>query len=138
MKYIVQRKRASPERQICVAFARCIFVLEATKYFPEGTIWFHIPNGQRAGSDDRARQIAGAIDKSMGVKTGVSDYLFAAPGKPILWLEAKAPYGSQSTAQADFEEQALKGGHYYKVFRSPEEGLAAVEEYIGQILPIRF
>jgi hypothetical protein len=135
---IVIKKRASPERHICTAFAKCIFLLESANYFPAGTIWFHVPNGQRAGADDRARQIAGGMDKAMGVKVGISDYLFVAPQKTILWLEAKAPYGSQSSAQADFEEQAVKGGHYYKIFRSPEEGLDAVEEYIGKKMPIRF
>lgn len=61
-------------------------------------LWFHIPNGGNRNA------WTGALLKRMGVKAGVSDFIFLAGGKAY-FMEVKAPGGRLSRAQRIFLEE---------------------------------
>lgn len=92
-------------------------------------VWFHVPNGQKRNAK------AGAVDKAMGAKAGVSDYCFLRPDCQ-LFLEFKTPDGAQSKLQKKFADQVAQNGMIYKIARSPLEALQILEAHGFLSLPI--
>lgn len=123
-------KRDRPEQRLCIEFAARIRLLEYYSQLKD-VLWFFIPMGQSAGKSRLSRQVAGHIDKLMGARAGVADYFFKAPHKTqILFLEAKIKTGVQSEAQKNFQIAVEKRGDMYKIFKTVEEGIDIVINYI--------
>lgn len=72
--------------------------------------------------------------KKLGVKGGISDYLFLYNnGKhPCLWLEFKAAKNTLSPKQKVFKEIAESQGHAYITAWSAEEGINAILNYLEE------
>jgi hypothetical protein len=87
---------------------------------------FAIPNGGARNA------ITGAILKKEGVLVGVSDLFLAIPakGKHGLFLEVKAPKGKIGTYQEKFRKEVENQGYVYGIFRTPEDGMQIVKEYL--------
>jgi len=67
--------------------------------------------------------------RSMGVKSGVSDWLFL-HNNGVMWLELKTETGSQSQDQIKFQALCESLGHEYKIIRSEAEMWAAITPLI--------
>jgi hypothetical protein len=103
-----------------------------------GDFLFAIPNG---GS----RNIAEAVRlKKEGVKKGVTDLFLAIPimrhGYMVdfylscgLWLEAKTKKGKVSTEQKNWMSLMKDVGYPSVIFRSVEEGIQAIKDYLGML-----
>jgi len=108
-------RRKNPEQQIHRAVAQHL----RTRAVP-GLVWWHTPNGGSRG------KIEGAILKSMGVRAGVSDFIFVLNGK-IFALELKAEGGRASVEQLRFlsdiveelDAAAAAGMHTTQIARAP-------------------
>lgn len=94
---------------------------------PEFDYAFHIPNGEK-----RDKATAGKL-KSAGVRKGVPDVLVPVVRKPYsgLWLEFKVGRNSLSADQKKFQAFLLSQGYLVVVCYSAEEGIEAVERYLG-------
>lgn len=100
-------KRA--EQQIHRAIAQHL----RTRAVP-GLVWFHVPNGGQRG------KIEAAILKSMGVRAGVSDFIFVHDSK-VYALELKAEGGRATESQMQFLADIDRAG----AFTALPEGLTA-------------
>lgn len=128
------------EDEICAAFVRALLDLERYHQIvnPESFMWYHIPNGQRAGGNVTARAIAGARDRRLGARRGVPDYCFHwrdAEGTPwIGYLEAKSSEGSLSPEQKAFSRYCEREQIPFAVFRTMQHGLRILQQW-GIIKP---
>ena len=86
--------------------------------------------------------IAGGMDKAMGARKGVPDYLVRLPGGRLGWLEAKRytmpSKGAikktyPSPAQQFFLADAATRGERTGVFRTADEGIKLLEEWLDEI-----
>ena len=87
----MKRRRTNPEETIHRAV-----VLHLQSRGNREVMWFHCPNG---GGRSRAE---GGILKAMGVRLGVHDLLFIAPGGRMFGLELKAPGKKPTESQREF------------------------------------
>lgn len=78
-------------------------------------LWYAVPN-QRG----TRKQWEAALLKALGVRAGVADLAFVLPDGRAAFVELKAPGGSQSPAQRDFQTACAKAGAPYAVVRSLE------------------
>lgn len=84
--------------------------------------WWHTPNGEK-----RDPAIAAKL-KAMGVKPGISDYMFIWCGR--LWaLEIKANDGELSEEQAKFGQLVRSTGGEFAVVYSFEAAVAQLEAW---------
>lgn len=54
---------------------------------------------------------------------GMADVIAFPAGRPVLWIECKAPDGRQSQLQKSFQRQVEEAGHTYILARSIEDVL---------------
>jgi hypothetical protein len=114
----IKKKRQRPEEELCASFVKLWNLWAAT--YKLRAVLLHIPNGQRAGVSVLSRTIAGAVDKKLGARAGAPDYVIVWEGKAY-FLEAKSAKGRQSESQATMEEDILRAGGKYSIFKSLEE-----------------
>lgn len=74
-----------------------------------GLVWWHTANGARYGGKNPAMH--GAIMKSLGVRAGVSDFVFLHDGR-FYALELKADGGKPTEAQQAFLDDVNKAGGF--------------------------
>ena len=75
---------------------------------------FHVDNNSY-------NAIIGALKKSLGVVSGVSDFVWIGCNGRVVWLEGKVSGGFQSDEQIKFQELVERLGHQYVIFWSEEE-----------------
>ncbi len=92
-----------------------------------GLVWWHTPNG---GARSKAE---GAIFKSMGVRAGVSDFIFVHDNR-IYALELKAEGGRATEAQLKFLADIDAAGAYTAMPEGLDPALATLEVW-GLIKP---
>lgn len=117
-----KRKNKHEEDDIQEAFFQSVRLI-----FPQlGKLIFAVPNGGRRNKIEAARM------KKQGVEPGVADILCLVPnGKfNFLCLETKTQKGKQSEDQKDFQWQTERAGGRYVIFRSAEEGIKILQEYL--------
>lgn len=92
---------------------------------------FAIPNGGYRRKREAARL------KAEGALSGVADLMLARPRrdrsglwKHGLFIEMKSGEGRQSDSQKAFEDRATRAGYEYRICRTFEEFVAAVEAYV--------
>lgn len=110
-------RRKSPEQQIHRAIAQHL----RTRAVP-GLVWWHTPNGGSRG------KIEGAILKAMGVRAGVSDFIFVHQGK-IFALELKAEGGRASVEQLKFLSEIDAAGAFTALPVGLDAALATIEAW---------
>jgi hypothetical protein len=81
--------------------------------------WHHVPNG-----DERAPRVAKRL-KDMGVVPGVADLMFLIDAKSIA-VELKTEIGTQSAAQAEWQENHERAGGLYFIARGPVETMGVL------------
>jgi hypothetical protein len=113
-----------PEQQLCKSLMQYVALWKMQKRF-RGLI-LHIPNNQSAGKDVKARKIAGAVDKAMGLRPGAADYLAINPRGEVLFLEAKSDVGRQKPNQKEFELEVRLLKCRYEIFRTTTEAAIAL------------
>jgi hypothetical protein len=69
--------------------------------------------------------------KAEGVRSGITDLVFLAPGGKTGWLETKTTARSSRLlpTQEGFMNFCLRSGHLWGVYRTVEEGLAQVRAW---------
>ena len=119
-----QRKKGAPEGKIQ---ASCVAWFYNT-YPQYRGLYFAVQN-ENARADSNAS--TGAIRRSMGVVSGVSDTILLIPrGKwKGLCIEFKTDIGRQSPAQAEWQVKVEAQGYRYEVVRSLEEFKKLIIEY---------
>lgn len=100
--------------------------------FPEyRKLLFHVPN-----ENDRAdsNPIQGAIRKSLGVVSGVSDFvlLLSRGGHGALLIEMKDEHGTQKSAQREWQLIVERHGYRYEICRSLEQFKAIIADYLNE------
>ena len=114
--------KLGPEERLCIQFAAELRAAVLEGRFKG--VFAHPANelayGHKTG-------IKGAISKAMGMIAGTPDYLFLQRSASLA-LEAKAPGGTQTPNQRDFEEWCVLNLIPYEVFRTVEEGLSILKE----------
>lgn len=115
-------RRKNPEQVIHRAVAQHL----RARAVP-GVVWWHTPNG---GARSKAE---GAIFKAMGVRAGVSDFIFVHEGK-IFALELKAPGGRASEAQMQFLSEIDAAGAFTAMPTGLDAALATIEAW-GLVKP---
>jgi hypothetical protein len=79
--------------------------------------WHHVPNGEQ-----RSKKTAQRL-KSLGVQPGVADLLFLIDGHS--WaVELKTTTGTQSKAQADYQERFERAGGTYRIVFGLEQAIS--------------
>lgn len=63
---------------------------------------------------------------------GTPDFIIAAGGGRVLWVEAKAKGGKQTTEQRGFEIMLTRNGHAYHLVYSFQEFLAIADNHVGK------
>ena len=91
-----------------------------------GMVWWHTANGARYGGENPARH--GAIMKKLGVRAGVSDFVFLHDGK-FFALELKAPKGKPTEAQLAFLDDVNKAGGFSVCADGLDRALACLEDW---------
>jgi len=115
-------RRKNPEQQIHRAVAQHL----RARGVP-GLVWWHTPNGGTRG------KVEGAILKAMGVRAGVSDFIFVHQGK-IYALELKADGGRASEAQMKFLHDIDAAGAFTAMPTGLDAALATIEAW-GLVKP---
>jgi len=82
-----------------------------------------------AVNNNSENAIKGAMNKAMGVYSGVSDMFFVCDNGLIVWIEWKTQTGSQSKQQIEWQGLVEKLGHIYVIVRSEDEFLKVIELY---------
>ncbi len=70
--------------------------------------------------------IKGAINKAMGVVSGVADMCYLKPEGKTCWIEWKTESGKQSPEQVKFQQLCISLGHEYYIIRSEAEFLSVI------------
>lgn len=115
-------RRRNPEQQIHKAVVQHL----RTRAVP-GLVWWHTPNGGGRS------KVEGAIFKSMGVRAGVSDFIFVHANR-IYALELKAEGGRASEAQLKFLSDIDAAGAHTAMPEGLDPALATLEAW-GLIKP---
>lgn len=95
--------------------------------FPKlGKLIFHVPNGGNRNIKEAMRL------KDQGVISGVSDIICLVPNGiySFLCLELKIDKNDQSDEQKQFQKEVEQSGGLYLVFRSVNEGIELLKEYL--------
>jgi len=87
-----------------------------------GLVWFHVPNGGHRG------KVEASILKSMGVRAGVSDFIFVHAGR-IFALELKAEGGRATEAQMQFLADIDRAGAFTALPTGLSAALATLESW---------
>ena len=120
------RHHASPEG---VIQAEC-FKWFWNTYPQYRKLLFHIPN-----ENDRSdsNMIQGAIRKSLGVVSGVSDLILLIPrgSHGALCIEMKDERGTQKPAQKEWQTIVETQGYRYVICRSLEQFQTIIKEYLN-------
>lgn len=111
-----------PEQAIHKAVAQHL----RTRAVP-GLVWWHTPNGGARS------KVEGAIFKAMGVRAGVSDFIFVHANR-IFALELKAEGGRASEAQLKFLSDIDAAGAHTAMPSGLDPALATLEAW-GLIKP---
>lgn len=114
-------RRGAPEAEIQRDIVRMLRAV-----LPRGAIVHHSAHEVRGGSEWARNQQAMAV--GMGVHRGFADLIVLSQGR-VLFLEVKAPGGRASTDQQMFCAAVEAQGHGYRVVRSSDDALAALQEY---------
>jgi hypothetical protein len=87
---------------------------------------FHIPNGGKRNAREAARL------KAEGVTAGVADVilLVGRQGYNSLCIEFKAPKGTQTSLQKEWQRQAETNGNKYIICRSFDEFRDEITKYL--------
>ena len=88
-----------------------------------GWWWSHIPSGEH-----RSEQ-TGALLKRMGLKPGMSDFLFVSPIGQHCWLELKRGRAPLTEAQQAFAEHLRACGTAHHVARCYEDAVNQLKEW---------
>lgn len=93
------------------------------------TLLFCVPNGGARNPREAS------IMKAEGIRRGVADLilLVARDGYGALCLETKTETGKQSPEQKEWQKQAEKAGNKYVIFRSVDEFIDIVTDYLSTI-----
>ena len=121
--------RKHEEHDIQVSFVSMF----AWKYpLLKGTL-FAIPNGTKLSGGETKRKLAGKRLKDEGLLPGAADMFLSIPSGPYhgLYLETKTPAGKQQENQKQFQKIVQVHGYRYEVYRSPEEGIDIVTDYLN-------
>jgi hypothetical protein len=99
-------RRARPEDII----QKTVFQHIALRGVP-GLVGFHVPQGNKLGGkrNKRGIPIQGSINRSLGVKAGVSDIIAFYDGQ-FFALELKSPGSTPTDAQLEFIEKVRAAG----------------------------
>lgn len=79
-------------------------------------------------NNNSQNSIKGAMNKAMGVQSGVSDMCYLKPEGKVVWIEWKTEIGKQSAEQKEFERLCISLGHEYVIVRSEEDFLAVINQ----------
>jgi hypothetical protein len=71
--------------------------------------------------------LKGAINKAIGVVSGVSDMIYLKPNGKVSFLEFKIPGGYQSEKQKQWEVLCKELGHEYVLIYTEDDFWSAVE-----------
>lgn len=74
-------------------------------------------------NNNSMNSIKGAMNKAMGVVSGVADMCYMKPEGRTCWIEWKTSTGRQSQDQKRFEKLCLSLGHEYHIVRNEQEFL---------------
>lgn len=92
---------------------------------------FHVPN-----ENDRADSniIQGAVRKSLGVVSGVSDLILMVPrgGHGALCIEMKDEHGAQRQSQKEWQQAVEAQGYRYEVCRSLDQFKGIILDYLAE------
>lgn len=95
------------------------------KALKEAGWYFHsVPNEGAGSSAIRSARLV-----SMGMRSGVADLVVWLGNGKVAYLEVKNARGRQSEAQKTFQRICESNGYHYRVVRSEEEVLEALEEW---------
>lgn len=96
------------------------------RYNKLSILLFAVPNGGLRNKRE------GKKLKKEGVRRGVADLFLSIPCKGLhgLYLEAKTTTGRQSKEQKTFESKVNSMGYGYMIFRSFDEFMEIVENYL--------
>lgn len=103
------------------------FFATARLIFPKlGKLLFAVPNGGKRNKLEAVRL------KKQGVVPGVADIICLVPNSEysFLCMETKTDVGKQSTHQEQFQKEVEKIGGAYIVFRSANEGIEVLQDYL--------
>lgn len=99
--------------------------------YPEiGRLLIHVPNGGFRNSGAAKRF------KAEGVVAGVSDLILFVPSNGFhgLFIEMKTEKGKQSEYQKEWEEMVKNQGYEYRLIRSLDEFIIAIQKYLLKIV----
>lgn len=82
-----------------------------------------------AVNNNSENEIKGAINRAMGVLSGVSDTIFIGSNGRTIYIEWKTENGSQSKAQKEWQRLIESFGHIYYIVRSECEFLRVISIY---------
>ena len=99
-------KTAGPEELLQGAIVDYLNVIKPRCF------WFHVPNGMACSSIQTARKF-----KRLGMRAGVSDFVFLLPEGKTGLMELKSDRGKTSPAQDAFAHAARALGHDYRIVR---------------------
>ena len=88
-------------------------------------LYFSVPNAVNVKGGGRA----GAFNKEMGVRPGVADFCFILPHGRAAFIELKAPKGTQTDTQKEFQKECTKRQVPYHICRSLDEVEAVIREW---------
>lgn len=130
-KQPVRRNHGHEEANIQIESVR-----QFRERYPEyRNLLFAVPNENEQSKYEGILQqkISGNRRRMRGVTPGVSDLLLLVPsgGYHGLCLECKTATGRQSEDQKRWEKEVCAMGYCYRVFRSAEDLMGIVEEYLG-------
>lgn len=115
-------RRKNPEQTIHLAVAQHLRTRGVA-----GMVWWHTPNG---GQRNKA---AGGILKAMGMRAGVSDFIFVHANK-VYALELKAEGGRATESQMQFLAEIDRAGAFTALPTGLDAALATLEAW-GLIRP---
>jgi hypothetical protein len=95
------------------------------------TIWNQKPQLRGrlfAINQNSHNRIKGALNRSMGVISGVADMCYIIKGG-VVWIEWKTEDGRQSKEQKSFQSLVESFGHEYFIVRSYVEFLEIIEKF---------
>jgi hypothetical protein len=112
------RPKAAPEFRTQCALADLLRQCASSEWF-----WTAFPAGEKR------TEATGARLKRMGLKRGVSDFVFISPGGEFCGLELKRRGERQSEAQMAFEAWCLAHGVTYAVVDSYDAAVAILKRW---------
>lgn len=89
-------------------------------------LWWHTPNGARYGGKNPAMH--GAIMKRLGVRAGVSDFVFVHKGR-FYALELKAEGGRPTEHQIQFLQDVNRAGGFSVCADSYDRAIGCLETW---------